>query len=46
MLVAFIKFQSKPLLEEVRVELSLCLIKHHDVKTYGEMEVWLHVYLT
>jgi hypothetical protein len=25
-----------------KVKLPLCLIKHHDKKTYGEMEMQLH----
>jgi hypothetical protein len=29
----------------VRVK-SLCLTKHHAMKTYGEVEVWLHTFLT
>jgi hypothetical protein len=27
-------------------QLSLCLTKHHARKTYGEVEEWLHVFLT
>jgi len=29
-----------------KVKLFLCLTKHHAVKAYGGMEVWLHVFLT
>jgi hypothetical protein len=28
-----------------KVQLSLCLIKHHDTKTYGRLEVQLYVFL-
>jgi hypothetical protein len=26
--------------------LSLCLIKHYAMKAYGEMDVWIHIFLT
>jgi hypothetical protein len=29
-----------------KVKLPLCLIKHHVMKTYWGMEVWLHTFLT
>jgi hypothetical protein len=28
-----------------KVNLSVCLIKHHAIKTYGEVEVYLHAFL-
>jgi hypothetical protein len=28
-----------------KVKLSLCLIKHHSIKTYGGVEVYLHAFL-
>jgi hypothetical protein len=31
---------------EVKVKLSLCLTKHHAMKSYGSMEVQLHAFLT
>jgi hypothetical protein len=31
---------------EVKVNLSLCLIKYHAMKTYGGEEVYLHAFLT
>jgi hypothetical protein len=31
---------------EVKLPLSLCLIKHHDMTTYGGVEVYLHAFLT
>jgi len=33
-------------LEDVKVKLSLCLIKHHDIKIYGGDEVQFQVFLT
>jgi hypothetical protein len=29
-----------------KVKLHVCLIKHHDIKTYREVEVQLHEFLT
>jgi hypothetical protein len=31
---------------KVKVNLSLCLTKHHAVKTYWEVEVYIHTFLT
>jgi len=31
---------------KVKVKLSLCLTKHHAMKTYREVEVQLHAFLT
>jgi hypothetical protein len=31
---------------KVKVKLSLCLTKHHSMKTYGGVEVELHAFLT
>jgi hypothetical protein len=31
---------------ETEVKLSLCLIKHHSMKAYGRVDVWLHAFLT
>jgi hypothetical protein len=31
---------------KVQVNLSLCLIKHHAMKAYGGVEVYLHAFLT
>jgi hypothetical protein len=31
---------------KIKVKLSLCLTKHHAMKTYWGMEVWLHAFLT
>jgi hypothetical protein len=28
-----------------RIKMSLCLIKHHAMRTYGEADVWLHAFL-
>jgi len=30
----------------LKVELSLCLIKHHVIRTYAGLEVRLHAFLT
>jgi len=29
----------------VKVKLSLCLIKHHAINMYGEVEIWVHAFL-
>jgi len=31
---------------EVKVKLSLCFTKHHVMKTYGGMELYVHAFLT
>jgi hypothetical protein len=28
------------------VKLSLCLIKHHAIRLYGAVEIYLHIFLT
>jgi hypothetical protein len=33
-------------LENVKVKLSLCLTKYHSMRTYGEVEVQRHAFLT
>jgi hypothetical protein len=37
---------SLPTLVKKGIKLSLCLIKHHAIKIYVEVEVWLHAFLT
>jgi hypothetical protein len=40
------KCDYKKLMEvHVKAKLSLCLTKHHAMKTYGRVEVWLHTFL-
>jgi hypothetical protein len=37
---------SRRFLVMLKVELSLCLIKHHVIKAYAGLEVRLHAFLT
>jgi hypothetical protein len=31
---------------EINVNVSLCLIKHHEVNKYGGVEIYFHIFLT
>jgi hypothetical protein len=32
--------------KDKKVKFTLCLIKHHDMKTYRGVEVYIHIFLT